>query len=51
MGQKVNTVVDSYLGAGHHTFTWDGASAASGVYFYRLAVNNDVYTKKMIMMK
>ena len=50
-GQKVTTVVDQHLGAGAHTFEWDGSNVASGVYFYRLTVGETASTKKMVLMK
>ena len=51
LGQVMTTLIDANLGAGHHTFTWDGSNAASGVYFYRVTAGNTVETKKMILQK
>jgi PKD repeat protein len=51
MGQKVSTPVDGYLDAGDHSVTWDGSEAASGIYLYRLQVNDYVESRKMILLK
>jgi len=51
MGQKVATLVDSELSTGEHSFTFDGRSVASGVYFYRLETATGAQTKKMVLMK
>jgi methionine-rich copper-binding protein CopC len=56
LGQKVVTLLDEQMAAGEHTVTWDGrnsdgSSVSSGVYFYRIAANSFVDTKKMMMLK
>ena len=56
LGQKVTTLVDGNMGAGNHVVEWDGKNSAgvgvsSGVYFYRIATDNFVDTKKMMMLK
>jgi len=57
LGRKVSTLVSGELmRAGHHTIDWngrtdDGTAAASGVYFYRLTVDEQVHTKKMLMIR
>ena len=51
MGQKVATLVDERLEAGEHTYQWDASDNASGVYFYRLAAEGKVETRKMLRLK
>lgn len=60
LGQEVSTLVDEDLPAGRHLSIWDGhadngASVASGIYFYKLIANTDdkefVETKKMMLLK
>jgi hypothetical protein len=51
MGQQVSLLVDGHREAGTHKVDWDGASVASGVYFYRLTTPEFVQTKKMLLMK
>ncbi len=56
-GQKVKTLVDDKLEAGSHSVEWNsedtaGKSVASGIYFYKLRVNdNTVGVKKMLLLK
>ena len=56
LGQKVNTLIEEHLNSGDHSVTWDsrdnnGHSVTSGVYFYRLTINDIIDTKKMILLK
>jgi hypothetical protein len=51
LGQEVQVLVDGQMEAGYHKATFDGADMSSGVYFYRLQVDNNVMTKKMVLMK
>lgn len=50
-GQKVATLAEGLREAGYYRQTWDGTGLASGVYFYRLQVNDNVQTRKMILLK
>lgn len=55
-GQRVATLVDAALAAGHHTVTWNGRDDAgrampSGVYLYRLQAGSSVQARKMILMR
>jgi hypothetical protein len=51
LGQKVTTLVDGTLPAGYHTITWDATGHATGVYFYRLATDEFVTSRKMVLVK
>ncbi len=51
MGQKIATLVEGRLSRGHHSYTWDGSGAASGVYFYRLEASGFSETRKMLLLK
>ncbi len=51
LGQVVATVYDGHLGAGVHSFSWNGSNAASGVYLYRLTAGDFVATRKMVLLK
>ncbi len=47
-------VVETFAGnaqAGVTTITWDASNQASGIYFYKLEVNNFSETKKMVLLK
>ncbi len=56
LGQKVQTLVDGFQGAGVQSVVWngrnaDGSTASSGLYFYRLESQNVVQTQKMLLTK
>jgi len=56
LGQKVETLVDSYLPAGHYTLEFTsvgrrGSELPSGIYLYELRSGSFVSTRKMILVK
>jgi hypothetical protein len=51
LGQIVETLADGRVEAGHHQIQWDASSYSSGIYFYRLAVGDRVFTKRMTLIK
>jgi len=56
LGQKIRTLIDQILQAGHFHVTWDGKddagkAAASGVYFYQLDAGNFSEVKKMLFLQ
>jgi hypothetical protein len=51
LGQLVSTLVDEPKAAGTYSVTWDAKNLASGTYFYRMEVDNQVITKKSILLK
>lgn len=56
LGRRVRTVLDQYMSAGIHEVTFDGrgddgATLASGVYFYRMTHPDYVDNKKMLLLK
>ncbi len=55
-GELVKTLVDEVVAAGDHEAVWNGrdnggAGVASGVYFARLASNQGVLTRKMVLTR
>jgi hypothetical protein len=55
-GQLVRTLVNENQTIGKHTIVWDGqdnngATATSGIYFYKMTSSNTTETRKMIMVK
>ena len=56
LGQQVKVLFDDYLQPGQHTVVWDGTNqsgegVATGIYLYRLQVDNESQTKKMLLLK
>ena len=55
-GQKVRTLVQEKQGSGFQSINWDGRDDAgqqssSGIYLYRLQVDNQVQTRKLMLVK
>jgi hypothetical protein len=51
LGREVSTLVKEVKTPGSYIVDFDGASFASGTYFYRLESNGFVSTKKMLLIK
>ncbi len=51
MGQEISSVVSSMKTAGTHTITFNAENLSSGIYLYRLEVNDFVSQKKMLLVK
>jgi len=56
LGQAVSTLVDDRQAYGDHARIWDGTdesgrAVASGIYFYRLTVDDQIATRKMVLLK
>ncbi len=56
LGQKVRTLVDQYLKAGHKVVDWDGKDdsgkeVSSGMYLYRMTTPEFSQTKKMVLLR
>ncbi|MBD3233932.1 MAG: M28 family peptidase [candidate division Zixibacteria bacterium] len=51
MGQKIATLADENQIAGFKSVQWDATDLSSGVYFYKLSVDGDVFTKRMTLLK
>lgn len=56
LGQNVITLIDGNMPAGAHRINWDavasdGQRVATGVYLYKLQVNDASQTRKMLLLK
>ena len=56
LGQVVRTLMDGPLEAGYYTLDWDGRDdlgrqLASGIYLYRMRVNDFSQTRRMMLLK
>ena len=51
LGQEVASLVDEFKNAGIHLVNFNGAKLTSGLYFYRLDVNNVNLIRKMMLVK
>jgi len=50
-GQLVEVLIDRYLPAGQHSFTWTPKGLASGVYFVRLFSGTHIHTIRAVYLK
>jgi len=50
-GKLVETIMNNEMQAGSHEITWDAASYASGVYFYKMETGSYLDVKKMMLIK
>jgi DNA-binding beta-propeller fold protein YncE len=51
LGREVLTVLNRDLSAGKHSVMFDASKLATGIYHYRLKVNDEVFTRKMTLVK
>lgn len=51
LGNEVSVLVNSYQDAGIHYVKLDASNLASGLYIYKLTVNDNVFIKKMTLLK
>jgi hypothetical protein len=50
-GEEVAVLVDGIQSAGNHQVQFDGADLTSGIYFYKLQTDAQVFTRKMTLIK
>jgi hypothetical protein len=50
-GQIVATILDEPMEKGEHLVTWNCKHVAPGIYFYRILVNDEASTRKLIKMR
>ncbi|MBS4035510.1 MAG: T9SS type A sorting domain-containing protein [Ignavibacterium sp.] len=51
LGRKITTLINEYRSAGSYEQSFNASSLASGIYLYRIKVNDFVSAKKMILAK
>lgn len=56
LGQKVKTLIDKYQEEGEYKVNWNGINdlgiqVSSGIYFYQLRYENNLITKKLIIVR
>jgi photosystem II stability/assembly factor-like uncharacterized protein len=52
LGRELQTLLNENLSPGMYEVTFDGSNLASGIYFYKLSINNEqLATRKMILLK
>lgn len=51
MGQKIREIVSEYKKAGKYSVILDASDLSSGVYLYKMKVNNFTQTRKLVLIK
>ncbi len=51
LGREVATLVSAVQPSGTHTVRWNADAMAAGVYFYQLRTDNEVLTRKLVLVK
>jgi hypothetical protein len=51
LGREVASVLDEVKPAGRHLINFDGSNLTSGVYIYRMDVGDQVFSRKMTLLK
>jgi hypothetical protein len=51
LGQQVAELLNGYKQAGRYQITWNAVNMPSGLYVYRLQVNDRIHIKKMTLLK
>ena len=50
-GQLIDVIADGKMSSGSYSFTWNAASAPSGVYFIQTEVGSEVQSQKIMLIK
>lgn len=51
LGRQVSELINGVKSAGSYEVEFNGSNLASGIYFYKLEVAGQIFTKKMILVK
>jgi len=51
LGKKISTLVNQFESGGNHMVSFNAANLPSGIYFYKLQVNNFLAVKKLMLIK
>jgi hypothetical protein len=51
LGRKLTTLADEFFPAGLNRIKWKASDFASGIYFLRLSVGANSYTRKLLLLK
>jgi len=51
LGELVESQHHGSLSRGLHSVVWDASAVASGTYFYRISIGNQVLTRSMLLLK
>lgn len=50
-GHQVSQIVDKKQAAGSYEIVWEARDLSAGIYVYRIRVNDQIFTKKLVLLK
>jgi hypothetical protein len=51
IGREIETIVNDLMDSGEHSVTWAPTGLSTGVYFYKLKINDHIGTMKLILLR
>jgi hypothetical protein len=51
LGREIKTLVNKQQQPGNYEVTFNASTFSSGVYFYRIQINDFMATKKLVLLK
>ena len=51
LGKEIKTLVSQQQSTGNYSYNFDASRIASGVYIYKITVNNFTQSKKMVLLR
>lgn len=51
LGRELEVLINQEIPAGKYSITWQSYNYSSGIYFYKLKVENYIFTRKMALIK
>ncbi len=51
LGRSIQKLFEGFMNAGNHEILFNGENISSGVYYYQLRIGENIFTKKMLLIK
>ncbi|PJA28191.1 MAG: hypothetical protein CO189_05135 [candidate division Zixibacteria bacterium CG_4_9_14_3_um_filter_46_8] len=51
LGERIKVIMDEMQVAWSHRAIWDASNNPSGIYLYKLPISENVFTKRMTLLK
>jgi hypothetical protein len=51
LGQRIETLINKHMPAGHHEIEFNAQNLPSGIYFYRIQAGEFLDVKKMVLLR
>ncbi|MBD3234393.1 MAG: T9SS type A sorting domain-containing protein [candidate division Zixibacteria bacterium] len=51
IGQRIDRLTNGWLHTGEHSIEWDASNYSSGIYFYKLEIEDKIFTRRMTLVK